>query len=54
VSSPWPGGGPAALGFGQAGADAVFGQLLLARVIEPASKLDILARPAQVIVPAFG
>jgi hypothetical protein len=42
------------LGFGQAaGADEVFGQLLLTRVIEPASKLDMLVRPAHVIVPAF-
>jgi hypothetical protein len=43
------------LGFGQAtGADEVFGQLLLARIIEPASKLDILVKPVHVIVPAFG
>jgi len=43
------------LGFGQAtGADEVFGQLLLTRVIEPARKLDILIQPAHVIVPAFG
>jgi hypothetical protein len=43
------------LGFGQvAGADEVFGQLLLSRVIEPASKLDILVTPAHVIVPTFG
>jgi hypothetical protein len=30
------------------------GQLVLARIIEPASKLDILVKPVQVIVPAFG
>jgi len=43
------------LGFGQAaGADGVFGQLLLTGVIEPAGKLDILLKPAQVIVPPFG
>jgi len=43
------------LGFGQAAdADEVSGQLLLTGVIEPAGKLDILVKPAQVIVPAFG
>jgi hypothetical protein len=43
------------LGSGQAtSADEVFGQLLMARNIEPASKLDILVRPVHVIVPAFG
>jgi hypothetical protein len=43
------------LGFGQAaGADEVFGQLTLNRVIEPAGKLDILVKPAHVIVPMFG
>jgi hypothetical protein len=42
-------------GFGHAtGADEVIGQLLLARNIEPTSKLDILVRPVQVIVPTFG
>jgi hypothetical protein len=48
-------GGYLVLGFGRAtGAEEVVGQLLLTRVIEPASKLDILVRPAHVIVPAFG
>jgi len=48
-------GGYEVRGFGQAaGADAVFGQLLLAGVIEPAGKLDILGKRVQVIVPAFG
>jgi hypothetical protein len=32
----------------------VFGQLLLTRIGKPASKLDILVKPAHVIVPAFG
>jgi len=36
------------------GADEVFGQLLLTRIIEPTNKLDILVKPAHVIVPAFG
>jgi len=45
-----------AAGFGQvAGADEVFGgPLLLTRVSEPASKLDIVVKPAYAIVPAFG
>jgi hypothetical protein len=30
------------------------GQLLVTRIIEPTSKLDILVRPAHVIVPMFG
>ena len=35
------------LGFDEAsGGDEVFGQLVLARIIEPASKLDILVTPA--------
>ena len=43
------------LGFGQAAsADEVFGQLLMARIIEPTSKLDILVKPVHVIVPTFG
>jgi hypothetical protein len=43
------------LGFGQvADADEVFGPLLLTRVSEPASKLDIVVTPVHVIVPAFG
>jgi hypothetical protein len=43
------------LGFGQATSAAeVFGQLLRARIIEPASKLDILVKPVHVIVPTFG
>jgi hypothetical protein len=43
------------LGFDEAsGGDEVFGQLVLARIIEPASKLDILVNPVQVIVPTFG
>jgi hypothetical protein len=50
-----PSGGYQVLGFDQAaGADEVFGQLLLTRVIEPTSKLDILVKPAHVIVPTFG
>lgn len=41
-------------GFGQAtGTDEVIGQLLLARIIEPTSKLDILVKPVHVIVPTF-
>ena len=48
-------GGYQVLGFGQAAdADEVFGRLVLAPVIEPAGKLDILLKPACVIVPAFG
>jgi hypothetical protein len=43
------------LGFGQAaGAGEVCGQPLLTRVMEPAGKLDILVKPARVIVAAFG
>ena len=43
------------LGFGQAtSAHEMFGQLPLARIIEPTSKLDILLKPGHVIVPAFG
>ncbi len=43
------------LGFDEAsGGDEVFGQLMLARIIEPTSKLDILVKPVHVIVPAFG
>ena len=43
------------LGFDEAsGGDEVFGQLVLARIIEPASKLDILVKPVRVIVPTFG
>jgi hypothetical protein len=42
-------------GFGQAtGAEEVIGQLLLARIIEPTSKLDILVKPVHVIVPMLG
>jgi hypothetical protein len=43
------------LGFGQAtSADGVFGQLLMARIIEQTSKLDILINPVHVVVPTFG
>ena len=43
------------LGFDAAsGGDEVFGQLVLARIIEPTSKLDILVKPVHVIVPTFG
>ena len=43
------------LGFDEAsGGDEVFGQLVLARIIEPTSKLDIFVKPVHVIVPAFG
>ena len=43
------------LGFDEAsGGDEMFGPLVLARIIEPASKLDILVRPVHVIVPTFG
>ncbi len=36
------------------GGDEAFGQLVLARIIEPASRLDILVKPVHVIVPTFG
>ena len=43
------------LGFDEAsGGDEVFGELVLARISEPASKLDILVKPVHVIVPTFG
>ena len=43
------------LGFNEAnGGDEVFGQLVLARILEPTSKLDILVKPVHVIVPTSG
>jgi hypothetical protein len=42
-------------GLGQAtSAEEMFGQLPLTRIIEPASKPDILLKPGHVIVPASG